>query len=72
MSQAEGGYFQPKLRERPSVVSLFIYIITYFLSLSSLNKLLFPSYYAKISVEGNLGRQAVNSSPEVPKHFERR
>ena len=34
-------------------------IFAYFLSLSSLNKLLFPPFYAKISVEGNLGRQAV-------------
>ena len=34
-------------------------VITRFHTLSSINKLLFPPYYAKISVEGNLGRQAV-------------
>ena len=34
-------------------------VITRFHTLSSLDTLLFPPYYAKISVEGNLGRQAV-------------
>ena len=42
------GYLTITHRERPSVVSLFIYIIPYFQLLSSLDTLLFSPFYVKI------------------------
>jgi len=58
------GYSLTQSRERPSVVSLFIYIITHFLPLSSSNKLLFPPFYAKIFTRETLD---VRRSIHLPK-----